>query len=153
MTFRFRHPPVTPGGFALPHASDQRPQPINFAPGSSLALGYYRRGRGFADRVFADRVFADWSFTDRPLTNWRGLDNRLRAGEVRSDRRSRQSQQRSANDYEFQHEVPLLPLKTTRIVDLYDHYRAINSCLSKRARSFLLMWQKQHSCLKVGGRQ
>jgi hypothetical protein len=96
-----------------------------------LALGYYRRGRGFADRVFADR-----SFADGPLTNWRGLDNRLRAREVRSDRRSRQSQRRSTNDYEFQHEVPLLRLKTTRIVDLYDHYGAINRCLSKRAIFF-----------------
>ncbi|MEJ6871825.1 hypothetical protein, partial [Bradyrhizobium japonicum] len=38
-----------------------------------LALGYYR-GRSFADRVFADRGFADG-----PLTNWRSLDNWLRA--------------------------------------------------------------------------
>ena len=67
----------------------------------SLTLGYYRRGRGFADRVFAD-----WRFTDWPLTNWRGLDNRLRMGEVRSNRRSHQSQRCSANYYEFQHDVP-----------------------------------------------
>ena len=67
----------------------------------SLTLGYYRRGRRFADRVFAD-----WRFTDWPLTNWRGLDNRLRMGEVRSNRRSHQSQRCSANYYEFQHEVP-----------------------------------------------
>ena len=71
-----------------------------------LTLGYYGRGRGFADRVFAD-----WSFADGPLTNWRGLDNRLRTREVRSNRRSYQSQRRSANDYKFQHEVPLLPLE------------------------------------------
>jgi hypothetical protein len=67
-----------------------------------LTLGYYRRGRGFADRVFAD-----WRFTDGPLTNWRGLDNRLRMREIRSNRRSHQSQRRSANDYEFQHEAPV----------------------------------------------
>ena len=72
----------------------------------SLTLGYDRRGRGFADRVFAD-----WRFTDGPLANWRGLDNRLRMREVRSNRRSHQSQRRSANDHEFQHEVPLLRLE------------------------------------------
>jgi hypothetical protein len=31
--------------------------------------------------------------------------------EVRSNRRSHQSQRRSANDHEFQHEVPLLRLE------------------------------------------
>src|ERR1700755_956646 len=112
--------------------SDERPRPkrAEGAPIFRLTLGDYR-GRSFANRVFADR-----SFADGPLTNWRGLDNRLRAREVRSDRRSRQSQRRSTNDYEFQHEVPLLRLKTTRIVDLYDHYGAINRCLSKRAIFF-----------------
>jgi len=69
--------------------------------GFSLTLGYYRRGRGFADWIFAD-----WRFTDGPLTNWCGLDNRLRMREVRSNRRSHQGQRRSANDYEFQHDVP-----------------------------------------------
>jgi hypothetical protein len=61
----------------------------------------HQRGRGFADRVFAD-----WRFADGPLTNWRGLDNRLRAREVRSGRRSHQSQRRNASDCEFQHEAP-----------------------------------------------
>jgi len=69
--------------------------------GFRLTLGYYRRGRGFADWIFAD-----WRFTDGPLTNWCGLDNRLRMREVRSNRRSHQGQRRSANDYEFQHDVP-----------------------------------------------
>jgi hypothetical protein len=67
----------------------------------SLTLGYYRRGRSFADRVFAD-----WRFTDGPLTNWRGLDNRLRMREVRGNRRSHQSQRRSADDYDSQYEAP-----------------------------------------------
>ena len=51
--------------------------------GFRLTLGHYRWGRGFADRVFAD-----WRFTDRPLTYWRGLDNRLRMREVRSDQQA-----------------------------------------------------------------
>ena len=111
-------PPRTSGGFiSSPEdwsdrrscgsaLSDERPrvQRTEGAPIFRLALGYYR-GRGFADRVFAD-----WGFADGPLTNWRSLDNRLRAREVRSDRRSHPSQRRNANDSEFQHEVPLLLL-------------------------------------------
>ena len=93
----------------------------------SLTLGYDRRGRGFADRVFAD-----WRFTDRPLTNWRGLDNRLRMREVRGNRRSHQSQRRSTNDYEFQHEV-LVPLEMPRI-NRYVHYKLTHS----RARVLFL---------------
>src|SRR5215475_7806451 len=72
--------------------------------GFRLTLGYYRWGRGLADRVFAD-----WRFTDGPLTNWRGLDNRLRMREVCSNRRSHQSQRSTANYYEFQHDCPPFP--------------------------------------------
>lgn len=36
-------PPPTPSGLALPHAVDQRPENINFAPGSRLVR---RRGDG-----------------------------------------------------------------------------------------------------------
>ena len=85
--------------------------------GFRLTLGYYRGGWGFADWIFAD-----WRFTDGPLTNWCGLDNRLRMREVRSNRRSHQGQRRSANDYEFQHEAPVA-IRDDRRINLYAHCR------------------------------
>ena len=88
-------------GAALLETNALDPKGLKALESSDLTLGYYGRGRGLADRVFAD-----WSFADGPLTNWRGLDNRLRTREVRSNRRSYQSQRRSANEYKFQHEVP-----------------------------------------------
>ena len=70
----------------------------------ALALGYERGWSwSFADGVLADRVLADGV-----LANWAALDNRLRMWEVRSDRRSHESQGSSPNDHEFQHQSLLL---------------------------------------------
>src|SRR6516165_8557717 len=62
------------------------------------ALGYYRRGRGFADRIFADWALADWIFADR-----RGRNNRLGAWEVGSNCCSDEGESCNTEDHEFQH--------------------------------------------------
>jgi hypothetical protein len=71
---------------------------------AGLALGYYRsRRRSLADRVFTDWSFANGIFTNGIFTNRRGLDDGLRTGQIRGNRRSHQSQRRSTRNYESQH--------------------------------------------------
>jgi hypothetical protein len=112
LTFKRSRSPKTPNQNGRCHdlsaPPDDCPQPKGLEAHKAeqplgLALGYQRGwSRSLTDRIFTDRGFPDGAFA-RPFANGRGLDNRLRMRQVRSNGCSHESQRRSASDNEFQH--------------------------------------------------